>query len=139
MRLAQYIIDNPDYTFNLRVDWQDPFLKDAFEHTTRGCKNIVYHARYDDLNDFWNQMSFVISTSDIESFSFNIAEAMSAGCHPLVYPWKGAEAIWPADSIINGKLDFTPSRTMEEEREYIKINFPLEATVKAMKKELFHG
>ena len=79
MRLAKIITNNPDYTFNLRIDWQDLFLKEAFEYETKKCKNIVYHGRYENLNDFWNKVTYSISTSDIESFSFNIAEALFFG------------------------------------------------------------
>jgi len=137
MRLANYIVNNPDKAFNLRVEWQDPFLKSAFEYETKDCKNIIYHGRYDDLNDFWNQVSYVISTSDIESFSFNIAEAMACGCHPLIYPWKGARDIWPADSFIKGnKLRLKPARDMDEERAYIANNYPLDMSLMSMGKIL---
>ena len=139
MRLAKYIVDNPDYIFNLRVDWQDAFLKSSFEYETRDCKNIVYHARYGDLNDFWNQMEFVISTSDIESFSYNVAEAMSCGCHPLVYPWKGANTIWPSSSLISkDKLYFNVVNSRQDEREYIKENYPLNKQIVDMTKELMY-
>ena len=137
MRLAKIIRDNPDYIFHLRTEWQDPFLKSSFDYEVEGCNNIVYHGRYDDLNDFWNQMSYVISTSDIESFSFNIGEAMAAGCHPFIYKWKGADKIWPEDAFIKGdKLKEKPLRTMEEEREYITQNYPLNRVLIEMEKEL---
>jgi glycosyltransferase involved in cell wall biosynthesis len=94
LRLAKIIKANPHKVFHLRVDWQDPMLKAAFEYETAKCKNIVYHARYENLADFWNQMQFVISTSDIESFSFNVAEAMACGCTPVIYDWNGARQTW---------------------------------------------
>jgi tetratricopeptide (TPR) repeat protein len=137
MRLAKIIKANPDYTFNLRIDWQDPFLQSSFEYEVEGCKNIVYHSRYDDLNDFWNQVQFVISTSDIESFSFNIAEAMAAGCHPIMHKWRGADIIWPADSfMVSDKICPSGMRTMQEERDYIIGNYPLNDTLIAMEQEL---
>jgi len=137
MRLAKYIKENPNLNFHLRIEWQDPFLKHSFEYEVKDCKNIIAHGRYDDLNDFWNQMAYVISTSDIESFSFNIAEAMACGCHPIVYPWRGAENIWPKDSFIkSSKLNLDASRSMIEEREYIKQNYPLSRTIDDMELEL---
>ncbi len=140
MRLAKIIKANPSLAFNLRVDWQDPFLKASFDYETKNCKNIVYHGRYKDLNDFWNQMKYVISTSDIESFSFNIAEAMACGCHPLVYPWKGADKIWPEDCFIKGdKLKLHTKRTMEDERDYIIENYPLDESLLEMEKILVGG
>jgi glycosyltransferase involved in cell wall biosynthesis len=137
MRLANIIQKNPDFIFHLRIEWQDPFLQKSFEYEIADCENVVYHGRYDDLNDFWNEMTYVISTSDIESFSFNIAEAMAAGCHPLIYPWHGSEDIWPNDAFIfNEVIDVKPTRTMQEEREYIIANYPLQNTIEEMEKEL---
>jgi len=137
MRLAKIIKDNRNCKFHLRVTWQDPFLKEAFEYETKDCDNIIYHGYYEDLNDFWNQVKYVISTSDIESFSFNIGEAMAAGCHPLIYPWMGAAKIWPEDSFIKTtKLDLRIKRSMMEERRYIEANYPMRGSLLEMEKVL---
>jgi tetratricopeptide (TPR) repeat protein len=136
MRLAKIIKDHPEKVFHLRVDWQDNFLKNAFEYETKKCKNIVYHGRYEDLNDFWNKMTYVISTSDIESFSYNIAEGMSAGCEPLVYNWKGAKDIWNKKYIFNDDPKFKTNIDMEKNRDYIKSNYPLLKSMDAMERAL---
>ena len=138
MRLAKIIKDNPGKVFHLRVDWQDPFLKTAFEYETSGCKNIVNHGRYDNLNDFWNQMSYCLSTSDIESFSYNIAEGMACGCTPLIYNWMGAEDIWRGDFIFNDKPKFK-ALPMEEMRNYIQENFANQMSLEAMERVLIGG
>ena len=74
--------------------------------------------------DFWNQVSYVLSTSDIESFSFNIAEAMSAGCTPVIYNWNGADAIWNKKHIFKDKPKFK-LEPMQNMREYIINNYDL--------------
>jgi glycosyltransferase involved in cell wall biosynthesis len=135
MRLARIIKNNPDKVFHLRVEWQDAFLREAFEYETADCKNIVYHGRYDDLNDFWNQVSYVISTSDIESFSYNVAEAMACGCTPLIYNWMGAEEIWNSDFIFTDEPEFN-LKPMDEMREYIQENYPLDQSLQAMEQVL---
>jgi glycosyltransferase involved in cell wall biosynthesis len=131
MRLARIIKQNPDMHFHLRIDWQDAFLKAAFEYETAGCKNIIHHGRYDDLNDFWNQMEYVISTSDIESFSFNVAEAMAAGCTPVIYNWLGADEIWREDFIFRDEPVFEKKDPVEM-RDYIQSNYPLSTSMDAM-------
>jgi tetratricopeptide (TPR) repeat protein len=103
--LLQIIKENPNINFHLRMEHQDEFWKATFDYELKDCKNVVYHARYDDLSDFWNQMNGVLSTSIIESFSYNIAEAMACGCIPFVYNWKGAEEFWH-DYIFTEKPDF---------------------------------
>jgi tetratricopeptide (TPR) repeat protein len=140
MRLAALIKLFPKYTFHLRVDWQDPFLKDAFEYEVKGCTNIVYHSRYKDLNDFWNQVQYVISTSDIESFSYNIAEAMAAGCQPLIYNWKGADRIWREEDIFNDGIEMGGKLKqpvdMEINRRYIMDKYPLDMSLYKMTEAL---
>jgi glycosyltransferase involved in cell wall biosynthesis len=131
MRLAHIIKANPDKVFHLRVDWQDEFLKESFEYETQLCKNIVYHGRYDDINDFYNQLTYIISTSDVESFSYQIAEGMSAGCTPLVYNWKGATDIWRADFIYVNLPKFY-KKSMKEMRQYIIDNYPLHKQLMTM-------
>jgi glycosyltransferase involved in cell wall biosynthesis len=143
MLLAEIIKKYPGFKFHLRIDWQDPFLKAGFEHEVRRCKNVVYHGRYKNLNDFWNKMSMVISTSIIESFSFNIAEAMACGCKPLIYNWKGAKDIWNSSWIFNDISDLnmlvdkkiTPEQR-QEYRDYIMQNYPLNKSLQAMKEVL---
>ena len=123
MLLAQIIKDNPKVKFHLRAEFQSPFLESAFKYETKGCKNITWHGRYDELAEFWNKMSGVISTSIIESFSFNVAEAMACGCQPYVYNWEGAEKIWGKGYIFDRKPKFNTEKITEEQmntyRKYI--------------------
>jgi predicted negative regulator of RcsB-dependent stress response len=135
MRLANIIKNNPEMKFNLRIDWQDPFLERSFNYETKECKNIVYHGRYDDINEFYNQMSYIISTSDIESFSYQIAEGMSAGCTPLIYNWNGAKDIWRKDMIFKDMPKFE-LKDMNEMREYIINNYPLHRQMMEMERIL---
>jgi tetratricopeptide (TPR) repeat protein len=134
--LIQIIKANPDYTFHLRVDFQDPYNKASFDYELRDCKNVVFHDRYDDLNDFWNQMSCVLSTSIIESFSYNIAEAMACGCKPYIYNWNGAKKIWGDKWIFTDMPKFTKVGDRKEYRDYIIKNYPLHKSLKAMEKVL---
>jgi glycosyltransferase involved in cell wall biosynthesis len=140
MRLAEIIKKYDKATFHLRVDWQDPFLKDSFEYETRDCTNIVYHSRYDNLNDFWNQVKYSISFSDIESFSYNVAESMASGCRPIIYSWKGAEDIWRSEDIFThiDEIDnfFTEKIDMEKNRKYILDKYPLDESLYKMKEIL---
>jgi glycosyltransferase involved in cell wall biosynthesis len=102
-RLLQLIKKSPGLKFHLRIDHQSAYWKDTFDYELKDCKNVVYHGRYKDLSDFWNKMDYVVSTSIIESFSYNIAEAMACGCFPVVYNWKGADEFW-GDYIVDENI-----------------------------------
>jgi len=125
--LLQIIKENPDVMFQLRVDHQDPFIKAQFEYETKGLKNIVYHGRYKDLNDFWNKCDGVLSTSIIESFSYNIAEAMACGCRPYIYNWNGAKHFYPEKYIFDKFPVFSKEpaskKSREEFRKHIIDNY----------------
>jgi len=140
MRLADIIKNNSDYNFHLRVTWQDQMLESAFKHETKDCDNIVYHGWYDDLNDFWNKVEYVISTSDIESFSFNVGEGIASGCKPLIYNWKGAKEIWGEDKVFYSQEPSikTLIKIAKPCRDYVVSNFN-EITQIDKLKELIYG
>lgn len=123
MMLIQMIKKNPECIFHLRIDHQSPFWEKTFEYELQGFDNVVYHGRYENLRDFWNQVDCVISTSIIESFSYNIAEAMACGCKPFIYSWKGASDIWEGQYIYcdpfviqHKNIDYDANRKYIEER-----------------------
>lgn len=139
--LIQTIKNNPDIEFHLRVDFQSPFWKATFDYELKDCKNVRYHGRYNDLNDFWNKMDFVISTSIIESFSYNLAEAMACGCSPIVYNWNGANEFW-SDYIHDNFLELDPDcigwTSHDKHRQYIIDNFNYKDKIKDMQEVLLN-
>lgn len=126
--LLKIIKDNPQFIFNLRIDHQSPFWKAEFDRELAQSKNVVYHARYENLNDFWNQMSGVLSTSITESFSFNIAEGMAAGCVPYIHDWHGARKIWGNEFIFREKPVFAKNVDVKQRiaiRKFVENTYPL--------------
>jgi glycosyltransferase involved in cell wall biosynthesis len=140
--LLQIIKNNPEISFNLRVDFQDEFWRATYEHELKDCKNVIYHGRYNNLNDFWNKMNGVLCTSIIESFSYNIAEAMACGCVPFVYNFNGAKAFW-SNWIYNGNgqpdfklLESNDLDNMNKNRQYIIDNFNYKDRMRDMEQVL---
>jgi len=138
--LIQTIKNNPDYTFHLRIEHQDPFWESTFKYELEDCKNVVYHGRYDNLEEFWNQVGCVISTSMIESFSYNVAEAMSCGCRPYVYNWLGAKDLWRKKDIFKSQVKLSDKELTEDEmkknRQYILDKYPLQSSLEQMEEVL---
>jgi glycosyltransferase involved in cell wall biosynthesis len=138
--LLQIIKENPDITFHLRMEHQDPYWKATFDYELKECKNVVYHARYDNLSDFWNQMNGVLSTSIIESFSYNVAEAMACGCVPFVYNWNGSKEFWH-DYVFEGKPKFKKLENVTDKdrkayRKYVVDRFDSKNKLVEMEKVL---
>lgn len=134
--LIQAIKANPDKIFNLRVDFQSPFWEKTFEHELRGCDNVVYHPRYKALDEFWNKMDSVISTSIVESFSYNVAEAMACGCRPFVYAWKGAEEIWPKDCIFEGVPKIEDAGDRKQYRKWVTDRYNMSIFLNKMRETI---
>jgi glycosyltransferase involved in cell wall biosynthesis len=137
--LLQIIKRNPGFIFHLRADFQSPYWKATFDHELRDCRNVVFHGRYENLSEFWNQMSGVISTSIIESFSFNVAEAMACGCVPYIYSWNGARDIWDPKWIFDTFPEFRADVTPEDRRavrEYVAERYPLDKNLAELEKVL---
>jgi glycosyltransferase involved in cell wall biosynthesis len=119
--LLQIIKNNPKFMFHLRITHQDPFWIPTFEYELKDCKNVVYHGWYENLSEFWNKMSGVISTSIIESFSYNVAEAMACGCKPYIYDWKGARDLYKREWVFDRFPIFQKKVSDEERLSYRKF------------------
>lgn len=50
-----------------------------------------------DVNDFFSDKKYVISTSEHEAFHYAVAEGAACGAYPLVLPWEWGDAdqFWP--------------------------------------------
>lgn len=88
----------PDYEFywlgkNNDYTWQEAYLQDMVQNF---CPNLHLEEEYvEDLNEWWEDKSFVLSCSYKETYGYNIAEAMSKGIKPIIHRFYGADAIWP--------------------------------------------
>jgi glycosyltransferase involved in cell wall biosynthesis len=137
--LLRIIKANPEFTFHLRAEHQDPFWKAVFDRELKDAKNVVWHPRYDNLADFWNLMSGVLSTSIIESFSYNVAEGMACGCKPYIADWEGARDIWPQEHVFTDMPEFSKDIKDEERegfRRYVVTRYPLRKSLLAMESAL---
>ena len=90
-----------------------------------------------DVAAWLRKIGFVLSTSDDESFHLAPAEGMASRALPMLLPWKGADAIYPAewihaddDQIAAAILHFVGSSEWitkgEEVREFIESRYAVE-------------
>jgi glycosyltransferase involved in cell wall biosynthesis len=134
----------PEYKFQLRFDIVDkPCMAErTLRHIIKDCKNWEWVPRQDSLNRFLEDTKFLLSTSELESFSYVIAEAMSKGIKPLIYDWLGSRDIWPEKLIwtdINELLNLIDEEdeyNSSEYRDYIKNNFSIDTLVNSIKNEI---
>lgn len=98
--------------------------------------NLPYNTG-NEINNFLEDMSYLLSASFKEAFSFVTAEAMSKGLKPVIYNFKGAESIWGSQHLFNTSQEavglfendvYTP----ELYRQQIEDNYTLDKHLEAM-------
>lgn len=113
----------PDYTFTIRCDpfggspaMQAHYLELRDREKELGLRNVEWDIRpfqtiscgylKDDLNAFFADKSFVLSTSEHEAFHYTIAEGILCGCWPVVFDWEfgGAKDFW--GEFVTGSIPF---------------------------------
>lgn len=66
--------------------------------------NVIFEG-HGPINEWLQNISLILSVSDHESFHLSVAEGMASGAFPVIFPWKGAEFIYPANYIIDNVED----------------------------------
>jgi len=135
---------DPEFTFHMAGLYQDPRTLLTFRYLEKYLDfPINYDGYIEDVNDYFADKDYVISTSSFESFHYSIAEGMASGCFPLVYNWFGSDNIYPREniftttnqlvSIVEKINNSNPNEIMEQRnkaRKYIVDNFSLDGQLK---------
>jgi glycosyltransferase involved in cell wall biosynthesis len=61
--------------------------------------NLKFYPWRDDVENFYNEHAWILSTSTTESFSYAVAEGMACGLTPMVFAWPGADELWPKECV----------------------------------------
>ncbi len=61
---------------------------------------MTFHPEGNDVALFYRIVDHILSPSDYESFHYALADGVLSGCHPLVWPWQGAAAIYDPDWVV---------------------------------------
>lgn len=82
----------PYLEFHVGGKFFEPDMQELFEeHKT---DNVYFHGWISDVNEFFQDKTYVLSTSVRESNHLSIMEGMACGCIPLVYNWVGADFLY---------------------------------------------
>ena len=73
----------------------DPILK----------KSVSWDGYSTSIASWYRKIGFVLSPSDFESFHYSIADGVSSGAIPVIWPWEGAKEIYTGDWLIQNTED----------------------------------
>ncbi|QQD85673.1 glycosyltransferase family 4 protein [Jeotgalicoccus sp. ATCC 8456] len=104
----------------MRIDEEREYYEAQFKRINKAkWKDNVIFESYGDVVEFYNQMEFILSISDVESFHLAAAEGIATGAIPIITNWEGSESIYSADFIIEDLTEvegyITKMRAKKEE------------------------
>ncbi|QCZ92407.1 glycosyltransferase [Salinimonas iocasae] len=73
----------------------DPLLKDA----------VIFDPQGDDMPQWYQEIGFILSVSDHESFHMAIVEGAASGAIPIVRPWEGSKELYGNENISEDILE----------------------------------
>ena len=62
-------------------------------------KSVVFEG-HGPIDEWLQNIGWILSVSDNESFHLSVAEGMASGCVPIIYDWNGSDTIYDNSSII---------------------------------------
>jgi glycosyltransferase involved in cell wall biosynthesis len=121
-----------DYELHIATEWQDHRLQIYVEHITHELGlngRVFFHPWQSDLNEFYKDKDFYLSSSEEESFHYALAEAMAAGLKPVIHAWKSArdfyEDKWIFTTVDEAVAMLTEGTSPHEYRQYAKAHLDI--------------
>jgi len=138
-KMVQY---DKEYTVEIVGDTNEKWvLKYINEFLSRNKlqDNVKHITGVDDVNEWMDNIDYILSTSMKECMSLPIAEGMAKGIKPVIHNWWGAETLYPGDLIFQTS-EQACNIIMEDKydsdfyRQYIQDRYTLDSQVKKLNK-----
>lgn len=91
---------------HLRPDWEleiagDGEMRDALHAIVRkqSIPRVHFHGHVSDVESLYNRAEYVLLASDCEALPCVLQEALTFGCHPIIFDYPSAEVIIPAPEL----------------------------------------
>lgn len=98
---------------------------------------VVFDPSGDDVADWFQQIGYLLSPSDFESFHMAAAEGLSAGSLPVFWSWEGADEIYRQTPLVSSPREAAAwirhlsgskesRRLAEQGKRYVRAHFDAE-------------
>ncbi|MBM7560309.1 glycosyltransferase [Marinitoga litoralis] len=129
------------YKLHIAGDFQELRYQIYLKHMVKEMNlenNVIFYGWVDDMDEWWKDKNYLLSTSIHESFGYNIAEAMAKGIKPIIHNFFGSKNIWPKDLLFNTiddavKLIIEERYETDKYREYVKNNYSFDEKINELK------
>ncbi len=100
--------------------------------------NVIFYGWVDNMNEWWKDKNYLLSTSIHEGHPCNIIEGMARGIKPIIHNYFGSKDQWPNNLIFNTvdeavNLILEDKYNSEEYRKFVADMYPLENQIKKIK------
>jgi glycosyltransferase involved in cell wall biosynthesis len=92
------------YTLHVAGDFPDPMYEIYLKHMVKELnleENVIFYGWVDDIDEWWEDKNYLLSTSIHESFGYNIVEAMAKGIKPIIHNFYDARELFPDELLFN--------------------------------------
>jgi glycosyltransferase involved in cell wall biosynthesis len=62
-------------------------------------EGVVFEEFSPYIENYYSRVGYVLSPSDFESFHYTIPDGVASGAFPVIWPWEGADKLYPKDWI----------------------------------------
>jgi len=66
---------------------------------------VIFYPWGNDVAQWYENIDYVLSPSDSESFHYAVADGVLSGCVPIVWPWNSADQIYPKWWVVRNTTD----------------------------------
>ncbi|OQY10904.1 MAG: hypothetical protein B6I29_00420 [Marinitoga sp. 4572_148] len=100
--------------------------------------NVIFYGWVDNMEEWWEDKNYLLSTSVDEGHPYNILEGMAKGLKPIIYNYYGSKNQWPNELIFN-TVDEAINIILKDNynsnyyRNFIENNYTLENQIKNIK------
>ncbi|PGZ95359.1 glycosyl transferase family 1 [Bacillus pseudomycoides] len=127
-----------EYPWLWRKEEERAYYEELFQRIEAApWKDAVIFDGFGPVEEWFQKIGFVLSTSDFESFHLAPSEGMASGSYPIILKWDGSDTIYPkeylqedTESSVNLILEINSRGLSEahqqEIKEYVKSRFDAE-------------
>ncbi|WP_075780469.1 glycosyltransferase [Marinitoga sp. 1137] len=92
------------YKLHIAGDFQDMRYEIYLKHMVKEMNlenNVIFYGWVDDMDEWWEDKNYLLSTSVHEGHPYNIMEGMARGLKPVIHNYYGSKKQWPENLIFN--------------------------------------
>jgi glycosyltransferase involved in cell wall biosynthesis len=102
--IRKLVEKDPKYKLHIAGNFTDSMYEVYIKHLVKAMKlekNVIFYGWIDDIDKWWEDKNYLLSTSIHESFGYNIAEAMAKGIKPIIHNFYNAKELYDDEFLFS--------------------------------------